>query len=303
MRMRGLAGAVCLVAVALSRTSWGQAPAAQFPAEVTPGARAPAAPASAPAAAPPPVAPAPVAPAPVAPAPVAPAPAPVATPPALAPVATPPAPPPVATPPAAPPTTLTLDRSALDPAAEPSWALGAGIGFGSFSVNAASPDYLAAIERHLGGNSWALLNLAAGYDRSDVPTPGSGSEGARTTTSSTSVQGLLGVRYVVVHALVDVSIVGALFGRYRSMEGGVALGGVQQPATKNYEGGVQAGIAVERTLTEALALRLQLQLANFSVEKGTTRVTDGFGISRDSETHGVTLTLRAQPSLALYFYF
>lgn len=181
--------------------------------------------------------------------------------------------------------------------------MGAGIGFGSFSVSASTPDYLAAVERHLGGNSWALLNLAVGYDRSDVPTPGSGSEGARTTTSSASVQGLLGVRYLVVHGLVDVSVIGALFGRYRSMDGGLALGGAQQPATKNYEGGVQAGIAVERTLTEALALRLQLQLANFSVEKGTTRVTDGFGIARDSETHGVTLALRAQPSLSLYFYF
>jgi hypothetical protein len=302
MRTRGLVGAVCLV-LGVVETSWAQAPAAQFPTE------APPAPVPQPATAPatPPGVASPPAPAAE--------PTPVEVPPATPPAAVAPAPPVPPAPPAhhaAPSTTLTLDRSALEPPPPPNWAAGASIGirvsdlaFSGLGSAATTPDYLAALERRLGTSAWLLLNLGVTYTTTDTPTPGSGSEGARTKTNNSTFSAVLGVRQVFARGIVDVSGVGALYGRYRSIESGLALLGSsqQEPGLKDYMVGVQAGLAVERKLIEALALRLQLQLVSFGFNKGTTRVTDQFGDTREADTHGTSLVLHADPSVALYFYF
>lgn len=176
---------------------------------------------------------------------------------------------------------------------------------GTFSLAATTPEYLAAVERRAGTNSWLLLNLGASYERADVPKPGSGSEGARNVTANTTLQAVLGLRYVFVHSIVDVSLLGTVFGRYRNIESGLALlgAGTSEPGLKEYSGGVQAGVAAERSLTEGLAVRLQLQVASLALTKGTTRVVDAFGDSHDRDTYQTSFYLRASPTIGLYFYF
>ena len=278
---RGLAVVVCLGIGVVAVPSFAQAPAAQFPAE------------------PPTAAPGPTS---------ATTPAPAVTP--LTPAAMPPpAPAVVAAAPPAAPAALQPDRAALEPRPEPSWSIGAGISTGE-GLGGIRPSYLGALERRLGRASWLLFNVLGSYRVTDQPrSPSSSEQGAsyRVITTGSSVSALLGLRYVFVHDVVDVSGTVAFLAGYgktdSSLSGLQSIGSPLPGADEYFNYGVQAGISAERALIDRLALRLSLRLVGFSVANGTTEQQDSSGALAEKDTSNKSFELPFAPSLALYFYF
>jgi hypothetical protein len=113
----------------------------------------------------------------------------------------------------------------------------------------------------------------------------------------------LGLRYVFVQSVVEVSGELAAFGRYKTVNSLQIAGVAGSGNVRARSLGLVAGLSAERELIQGLALRLTMRLARASVESDTTRGQDSLGVSLDTDTTSSNVALIAEPSLALYFYF
>ena len=172
------------------------------------------------------------------------------------------------------------------------------------------PSYGSALERRLSERTWLAVNVLGSFQSYDVPLSlSSDAVGGRTQVMlyTGTVTMLLGLRHVFARGLVDVSLYSAAFGSYqasggdRLRTGEVATSGPQRG--KNRAVGLVGGLAVERELVDALALRLSLDMLTAAISSADTVHLDSFGVEQDSElvTRRVGLSLR--PGLQLYFYF
>ena len=190
-----------------------------------------------------------------------------------------------------------------------SWALGGGISAGDGLASAFGPTYLGAIERRLTKRSWLLLNVLAGHRSSEVlgATTSDNPNPPLVTKTDTFASGLLGLRYVFLQGIVDVSGTVAALATYRKTS--PPTPGLGLISTGDYIGdvsqslGLQAGIAAERPLVEGLALRLSLQMACATFDWGKSEIATKTGETLERKPTAQSLSLLASPSLALYFYF
>jgi hypothetical protein len=197
------------------------------------------------------------------------------------------------------------------PKAPRDWNVGAGImatgdGFNMF-FSRGMPLYHAALERRVGEHTWFAFNARAGYDTDQrLASTLSISDEDTATIDMATASILLGARQVFVEGLVEVSGYAAIMAGYHDVMGDelaatgatAILGGGD-----GYDLGLLLGVAVERELIDALALRLALDLvsARISTEEASKRDETG-------KTHTTPLTsgraaLNVQPSLQLHFYF
>jgi hypothetical protein len=195
---------------------------------------------------------------------------------------------------------LKPDRDPLEQHPIPNWSIGGGIAV--LGDGLTTPSYLGAFERRLGTRTWVILGLLASRDATESPRsqPGGGLSNVPSTT--TAAQAQLGLRYVLLQSIVDVSGELAVFGKYRNVGGSppASFGG---GIVRAQSFGVLAGISAERELVEGLALRLTLRLARGSVDRATYEQLDNLGVMLESKTSSSSLALVAEPALALYFYF
>jgi hypothetical protein len=170
------------------------------------------------------------------------------------------------------------------------------------------PAYSAALERRLGARTWIALNARFSHDaRDSLPFPTNTDPNPTTLRiTTTSAAALLGLRYIFVHGLVDVSGYSGLFANVRAINGEDlrASGAVGQTGGGGRRDvGLFVGMAVERELIEALALRLSLDLAAGSISAVDSSRLDEAGV----EHHQWLMTERAafsiDPGLQLHFYF
>jgi hypothetical protein len=233
---------------------------------------------------------------------------------------------PVASAPAAPANVAAAPAAAKTPgvvAPELDWTVGAGLISRGGAIDlgdlVSGPAYAAALERRLGGETWVWLNVHGAYERRDVPVRslvGSSTdpnqpiprEQISLATSTATLQ--LGMRQGFIEGIVDASFYLGAFVGYTSVTGDelrstestlsfVAAGSKQRVI------GLLAGMAVERELVEALALRLVMDLASASIVRAQTVEPAGYdgdvAVKRDLATKQVSLQVR--PGLQLHFYF
>lgn len=197
---------------------------------------------------------------------------------------------------ASPATTAPAPASAPTPAAGPGsgsaaplpqWSFGGGLSYDflRFPGSSASlvmstalvPTAGASLERRLSERSWWVLGLAgsAWHDRQDVPDGSAGT--GRYDTRALSVSA--GVRKAVSRsgAPVEVSVVvAALAGvtdgerRVDSRNSGAPTSSVTRDET-TWFAGAQAGLALERALTDGLSLRVASPLLRASASWGSVR--------------------------------
>jgi hypothetical protein len=174
-------------------------------------------------------------------------------------------------------------------------------------VEQSVPTYNATLERRLGGRAWLALNARFSYVTREAPLSPSTEDPNpagtyRVSTSSAGV--LLGVRYVFAHGLVDVSGSAAAFLNYQHVEGNKG-DGVLAPlgSGSKRELGMLLGMAVERELIEALALRLSLDLASAGVGFQDSPRIDDVGVKQPRTLVTGRLAFALEPGLHLHFYF
>lgn len=284
MRARVVAGVVGRALCLFTAAAGAQAQTATFPSDAASSTPTPAAapmPAAAPAGEAPPITTAPTA------TPGAPASVPVP--------ARPISPPPVPT-------------EATQPKAVPSWNVGAGI-FSNSGLGALSGlgvGYAAGLERRLGRRAWLALNARGAYVSREAPVSPTNADPNpagtyRVRTSSASA--LLGVRYVFAHGLVDVSGSAAAYLDYQHIENDEPSGSLQLESGSKRELGLLLGMAVERELIEALALRLSLDLASASAAFYDSPRIDDVGVKQPRTLVTGRLGFAVEPGLHLHFYF
>lgn len=197
------------------------------------------------------------------------------------------------------------------PKAPRDWSVGAGImatgdGFNTY-FSRGMPLYHAALERRIGEHTWLALNARAGYDTNQrLALTLSSSDKDTATIDMATASILLGARQVFVEGLVEVSGYAAIMAGYHDVMGDelaatgatAILGGGD-----GYDLGLLLGVAVERELIDALALRLALDLvsARISTEQASTR--DDAGKTQTTPLTSGRAALNVQPALQLYFYF
>jgi hypothetical protein len=199
---------------------------------------------------------------------------------------------------------------ATQPKAVPSWNVGAGIFSSSSGLGALSGfgfvGYGAGLERRLGPRAWLALNTRLGYLSREAPVYPTNADlnPAGTYRQRTSSAGaLLGVRYVFAHGLVDVSGSGAAYLDYQHTENDERSGSLQLESGSKRELGLLLGMAVERELIEALALRLSLDVGSASVAFQDSPWVDEVGVKQPRTLVTGRLGLAIEPGLHLHFYF
>lgn len=236
-----------------------------------------------------------------------------------------PAAPPVAAPPSAAPAPTPALPSA-QPASSPpaparpapppplrNWNLGAGLfasgeGLaGAFSQTA--PTYQTALERRLGDHTWLALDARFSYqtfERPNVATSDNPNPSATSRFEMSNATLLLGARQVFVDGVVDVSGYAAVLAGYHDISGDAleALGALSLlGGGDGYDLGLLAGIAVERELLDALALRLSMDLASARLSSDEAQYRGLAGDTQTTELGSARAALVLRPGLQLHFYF
>jgi hypothetical protein len=182
--------------------------------------------------------------------------------------------------------------------------------FGNNAFGDASPtgplSYGASLERRLGGRTWLALNARLSYQSDESTGLASSSPTTTYRLDTTSTAVLLGLRYVFARGVVDASFFGAAFAGYRHTSGdrlhASGSTGIFSILPDRYVG-VLAGVAVERELIEALALRLSLNLATAQYGwREALKLDENDNEQRiplSSGSVGFTIV----PGIELHFYF
>ncbi|WP_242346467.1 hypothetical protein [Anaeromyxobacter terrae] len=189
---------------------------------------------------------------------------------------------------------LTPALSLAEGAAPAEWSLGGGLSWtlvgdpisaillpsGAYvtSIDASIPSVNASIERRAGERTWVVFGLAGGADRREMdPAPSGAINYSPTEQTVTGAFASVGVRRVLTprDAPVDFSIVGALEGGFvRASETTPAQVGGEIDATyRSRLVGVSGGIALDRTLTGSLSLRIATPLVTASYASVSSTAT------------------------------
>jgi hypothetical protein len=192
-----------------------------------------------------------------------------------------------------------------EPVASPRWSLGAGINFGFVAIPASfsgssvllsTPAASATLERAIGPRSWLVFDLSGAYDRSTEDSPAFSSDPSERTL------GLLlasaGLRRIVTPegAPVDVSVL---------MLGSVGFGtdsefvGSAREEAQTWLLGATAGLAVDRTLTTNLSLRISTSILGVSWSQSEIERTG----APDSGGDELRVQLQLAPALQLRLLF
>jgi hypothetical protein len=227
--------------------------------------------------------------------------------------------------PVAPPPAAEPEDATEKPKRDYGWNLGAGLTASSFSqvINSRPaglsalgasysdvPGYGLSLERHLAGSSWIFLGVIGSYSASDAIISSDTAPDRIGEVTSTQLAALLGLRQIVVSHVVDVSL-WAAFGVGREFAGGEPLeleesSSNRRPGSGSTTVGVVAGLAVERELIEALAVRVSAQLgsARFSsAEEIIVETEDMVPVERTIETERRSFELAIRPGIDLRLYF
>lgn len=229
----------------------------------------------------------------------------------------PPAPPPV------PPASPAPPTEPQEKAPEPGWNVGAGFSFGDDTVvvlgdvgtltwasNLRAPSYRLSLERRLGPTTWLLLNGSMQHNVDDVLVQTEGDPpGERTVDRRvTSLGGFIGLRQLFISRFVDVSaFAGFTLARVkvsgdapRPDEDYSTL--TSQPGSYAQVYGLSGGIAVERELIPALAVRLSAEVFAARWTK-VHRIQIIDDTPKGSDTQSRLFSLRFVPAIELRFYF
>jgi hypothetical protein len=193
-----------------------------------------------------------------------------------------------------------------EPVASPRWSLGAGINFGFVAIPASfsgsgvllsTPAASATLERAIGPRSWLVFDLSGTYDRSTEDAPAFSSDPSERTL------GLLlasaGLRRIVTPegTPVDVSVL---------MLGSVGFGttdsefvGSGREEAQTWLLGATAGLAVDRTLTTNLSLRISTSILGVSWSQSEIERTG----APDSGGDELRVQLQLAPALQLRLLF
>jgi hypothetical protein len=228
------------------------------------------------------------------------------------------APAPPSSAPALTPTALPVQPAAVAPASAPpapppvrNWNLGAGLFVpaeglaGAFSQT--SPTYQTALERRVGERTWLALDARLSYETLERPALTANVTFSDTTRIEMSNAALLlGVRQVFVEGVVDVSGYAAVLAGYHVVSGdelGTSGALASIGGGDGYDLGLLAGIAVERELIDALALRLLVDLASARLSSDQAQQLDGAGDTQATDLGSARAALALRPGLQLHFYF
>lgn len=211
---------------------------------------------------------------------------------------------------------LAQDAAAAAPAAAPAWSLGGGVTFGSLGFvrtrststtpiallgpTLAVPGATGTLERRLSERSWMLLRVSGSVqrERADVPAGSSG----YTRDDDRQLTASVGVRHALTgrRAPVEVSTVVGVHGGYDDAERRVTTsGGFARESETTAFAGASFGIALQRELTDGLALRLSTPLLFATYSEGTQRTA---GQPKSTST-GLTAAMTIAPQLELVAFF
>jgi hypothetical protein len=208
-------------------------------------------------------------------------------------------------------------------AADPNWNIGAGIAFGndavfvlgdagsiSYAASLWLPTYRLSLERRLGATTWFLLNGSLLHTVDDVlvQTEGNPSGERNVERKTTNLGGFLGLRQLLFSRIVDVSAF-AGFSLARIKIGGDEprpdeeyFPSANQPGSYANSYGLSAGIAVERELVKALAVRLSTEVFSARWTK-LHRIQIVDESPKGTDTSNRLFSLRFAPAIDLRFYF
>jgi hypothetical protein len=196
------------------------------------------------------------------------------------------------------------------------WNLGAGVGFGSdgglrpggiyAQIAVGTPSFRLALERRISGGLWLMLNGAFYYTSGEGPPydeASSGPENVRRTLLSTG--GVVGVRQAMTSGIVETSVTLGFGLGYTRIDGDPDepqnFAGSVGPGSSAITYGFVGGLAVERELIEALALRLSASVISLSWDRATI-VHETEGEPQD-HVKSVTFAVDLIPAIDLRFYF
>jgi hypothetical protein len=179
----------------------------------------------------------------------------------------------------------------------------------TFLQSAPAPSYGAALERRVSTRTWFAVNVVGAFESHDAQLIlSSDAVGGRTQVKihTGTVALMLGTRYVFARGVVDVSLYSSAFASYQAVGGdrlrtGESVGGPDRG--KNRALGVTGGLAVERNLVDALALRLSVETLTASLASFETDTLDSAGVEKHTELGSRRVALVLRPGLQLYFYF
>jgi hypothetical protein len=207
-----------------------------------------------------------------------------------------------------------------EPAESANWTIGAGIQAGGYVLlpsqstavstiglvplgSTVVPAATLFLERRVGDRTWLVLGWTGSVNRTSADPPSPQSSFAVITKDDTEVASVsAGLRRVVTGpgAIVDVSLQATVEGGYfHEVQRLTAPDGTETET--HFTGGytaVNGGIAVERELTNGLAVRISTPLVSASWSKVTT---SDAAASRHGESSGVALTLAPRIELRLAF--
>ncbi|WP_242356209.1 hypothetical protein [Anaeromyxobacter sp. SG64] len=213
---------------------------------------------------------------------------------------------------------LTPTLSLAEGASPAEWSLGGGLSWtlvgnpisaillpsGAYvtSIDASIPSVNASLERRAGERTWIVLGLAGGGDRREMDPP-SGSTYSPTDQTVTGAFASVGVRRVLTpgDAPVDFSIVGAIEGGFvRASETTPSpAGGDLEETYRSRLVGVSGGIALDRTLTGSLSLRIATPLVTASYASVSSTATGQ--ADRDGSALGAHVVLAPRLELRIAF--
>jgi hypothetical protein len=215
---------------------------------------------------------------------------------------------------------LMLPATALaEGAPPPAWSIGGGLtwslvgsglsgtlvpsGVYAYSLNPSIPSVSASLERRTGERTWLVFGLAGGSTRVELdPPPSAASYESTTTQRATRAFASVGLRQVITPAgaPVDFSIIGALEGGFARAEQTVTAGGAEvEEAYRSRLIGLSGGIAVDRTLTGPMSLRIATPLVTASYAS-LTQTASGQP-DRDGSAFGVDVVLAPRLELRIAF--
>jgi hypothetical protein len=192
------------------------------------------------------------------------------------------------------------------PADPPRWSLGAGFTFGETVLVGGIPGEVlrlgtpvasATVERAVGPRSWLVIGLSGIYDQSSREAVALGS---LSEASLSLLQVTAGLRHVVTPAGAPVDVSVLLLGGVGTATAETEYAGVDETAeASSWLVGASAGIAVDRSLTTNLSLRISTSL--FDASWSTTE-TERTG-ERTVESKDLSVRLHLTPGLQLRLLF
>jgi hypothetical protein len=198
--------------------------------------------------------------------------------------------------------------------AAPRWTLGAGVsGFSQIVLVGSSsstsplvtsvPLATAFVERRVGERSWLVFGGDATASRDTVKTSSGYSAASESYVARTSLS--VGLRRLLTRpgAMVDVSLLATLGGGYIRVHAQAEVEVEGGPRTEQDDTGAfanaTAGVAVERALTDSLALRISTPLVELYVSRREREYYDG--ASQEYASAGLSVAIAPRLELRVAF--